>query len=68
MLSNPFRHIDSSLVQDIATCEASLAEAITQDASCSSSRLSVDALKAKKAEIEAEAAAALAAKDFDMVK
>ena len=54
--------------QDIATCEASLAEAITQEASCSSSRLTVDALKAKKAVIEGEAAAALAAKDFDTVK
>lgn len=68
MLSNLHRHIDSSLLQDIATCETSLAEAITQDASSSSARLSVDALKAKKAEIEAEAAAALVAKDFEMVK
>ena len=68
MSSDLYRLIDSSLDQDIATCEASLAEAITQDASCSSARLSVDELKAKKAEIEGEAAAALAAKDFEMVK
>lgn len=68
MLSNLHWLIDSFFLQDIATCEASLAEAITQDASSSSARLSVDALKAKKAEIEADAAAALVAKDFEMVK
>lgn len=57
--------MNNSLSQDVATCEELLAQALKEGAH--GSRIPLPTLKARRDQLEADVAAALAAKDFELV-